>query len=287
MRMETEIYSEITRILGEGGRAALATVIASEDSTPGKPGFKMLVRDDGSTLGTVGGGALEAEVVRAAREVIAQGRSVLLTLGLGKEGLANIGMLCGGAVQVFVEFIGRGPRAVIFGAGHVGLAIGRVAQEAGFWVTLVDDREEFALAEAARFADEVVCKGLEEAAREVAFDDETYVVIVTRGHAHDLEVLRECLRKPDKPAYIGMIGSRKKVASTFDTLRREGVPAERLAEVNAPVGLAIGARTPGEIGVSVVAEMIARRRGAKGPYPEGKYLDGAPSSGEPCPEHLR
>lgn len=277
MRMEMEIYSEITRILAEGRRAALATIIASEDATPGKPGFKMLVRDDGSTLGTVGGGVLEAEVARAAREVIAQGRSVLLNLGLGKEGLANIGMLCGGAVQVYVEFIGKGPRAVIFGAGHVGLAVGRVAREAGFWVTLVDDREEFALAEEARFADEVVCRNLEEAAREIDLGDETYVVIVTRGHAHDLEVLRQCLRKKERPAYIGMIGSRKKVASTFDVLRHEGISEERLLEVNAPVGLAIGARTPGEIGVSVVAEMIARRRGAEGPYPECRHLDGLES----------
>lgn len=282
-----EIYGEITRMLQEGRRSALVTVISSEDSTPGKPGFKMLVRDDGSTLGTVGGGVLEAEVIHAARDVIAQGRSVLLNLGLGKEGLANIGMLCGGAVQVYVEFVGKGPRAVIFGAGHVGLAIGRVAREAGFWVTLVDDREEFALGEAARFADETACKALEEAAREIDFDEETYVVIVTRGHAHDLEVLRECLRKPTRPAYIGMIGSRKKVASTFDTLRQEGVPAERLAEVHAPVGLAIGAVTPGEIGVSVVAEMIARRRGARGPFPEGRHLNGVPSPGTPCPEDLR
>jgi xanthine dehydrogenase accessory factor len=158
------------------------------------------------------------------------------------------------------EFIESDPPLVIFGGGHVGRSVALCAAAAGFGVTVVDDRAEFANSGRFPGVKTVVCDVLDRAADSVAVTGKSYVVIVTRGHRHDEAILRSCL--PSNPRYIGMIGSRRKVALTFGRLEGEGVPKERLATVHAPIGLPIGARTAEEIGVSVVAELIAVRRSA-------------------------
>ena len=250
------IYKEIARLIDEGRRAALATVIATQASSPGLPGFKMLVFPDGATLGTVGGGALEARIIREARDALAGGTPRLVELELAPGAQDNLGMICGGTARVYIEPIVPRPRVYVFGAGHVGAAVAHIATVAGFSVVVVDDRPEFADREKL-VADEVVVSDLGGAARTVPMDAGTYVVIVTRGHAHDREVLAECLRRRPRPSYIGMIGSRSKVRATFDALLGEGFSQEDVACVDAPIGLDIGAETAQEIAVAIVAEMIS------------------------------
>jgi len=249
------IYKAIARLIDEGGRGALATVIATEGSSPGLPGFKMLVFPGGATLGTVGGGALEARIIREAEDALASGRPRLVEVELAPGTQDNLGMICGGTATVYIEPIVPRPRAVVFGAGHVGAAVAHIATVAGFSVVVVDDRPEFADREKL-VADEVVVSDLGEAARAVRMDAGTYVVIVTRGHAHDRRVLAECLRRDPRPCYIGMIGSRSKVRATFDALLGEGFSQEDVACVHAPIGLDIGAQTAQEIAVAIVAQMI-------------------------------
>jgi len=238
------IYKAIARLIDEGGRGALATVIATEGSSPGLPGFKMLVFPGGATLGTVGGGALEARIIREAEDALASGRPRLVEVELAPGTQDNLGMICGGTATVYIEPIVPRPRAVVFGAGHVGAAVAHIATVAGFSVVVVDDRPELADREKL------------EAARAVRMDAGTDGVIVTRGHAHDRRVLAECLRRDPRPCYIGMIGSRSKVRATFDALLGEGFSQEDVACVHAPIGLDIGAQTAQEIAVAIVAQMI-------------------------------
>ncbi|MDI7247470.1 MAG: XdhC family protein [Bacillota bacterium] len=254
------VYKEIARIIDEGRRAALATVIATQASSPGLPGFKMLVFPDGSALGTVGGGALEARIIREAQDALTEDAPRLVEVELAPGTQDSLGMICGGVARVYIEPIAPRPRVVVFGAGHVGAAVAHVATVAGFRAVVVDDRPEFADRERL-VADEVTVSDLPDAARSVHMDSSTYVVIVTRGHAFDREVLAECLRRKPRPAYIGMIGSRSKVRATFDALLGEGLSQEDVACVHAPVGLDIGAKTAQEIAVAIVAEMIAVKNG--------------------------
>jgi xanthine dehydrogenase accessory factor len=249
------IYKAIAALIDEGGSAALATVIATQASSPGLPGFKMLVFADGATFGTVGGGALEARIIREALDALAEGRPRLVEVELAPGTQDSLGMICGGTATVYIEPIAPRPRAVVFGAGHVGAAVAHIATVAGFSAVVVDDRPEFADRERL-VADDVVVSDLGEAARKVPMDARTYVVIVTRGHAHDREVLAECLRRRPRPAYVGMIGSRSKVRATFEALLKEGFSQEDVAFVHAPIGLDISARTAQEIAVAIVAEMI-------------------------------
>lgn len=250
------IYKEIARLIDEGRHAALATVIMTEGSSPGLPGFKMLVFPDGTSLGTVGGGALEAKIIREAMEALAEDSPRLIEAQLAPGAQDSLGMVCGGLARVYIEPIIPRPRVVVFGAGHVGAAVAHIASVAGFRVVVVDDRPEFADPEKV-VADEVVVSGFSEAARDVPVDANTYVVIVTRGHAHDREVLARCLGREPHPAYIGMIGSKAKVRATFDALLSEGFSEEDVARVHAPIGLDIGAGSAQEIAVAIVAEIIA------------------------------
>lgn len=255
----TVIYKEIAQLIDEGRRAALATVVSTEASSPGLPGFKMLVFPDGSSLGTVGGGALEARTIREAIEAITEDTPRLVEAKLAPGDEDSLGMICGGVARVYIEPITSRPKLVVFGAGHVGAAVAHIATIAGFRVVVIDDRPEFADREKV-VADETIVSGFSEAARDVPMDASTYVVIVTRGHVHDREVLAGCLRREPRLAYIGMIGSRAKVRATFDALLKEGFSQEDLTRVHAPVGIEIGAESAQEIAVSIVAEIIAARK---------------------------
>ncbi len=262
------VFKEIARLIDEGRRAALATVISTQASSPGLPGFKMLVLPDGASIGTVGGGALEARIIREAGEVLADDSPRLVEVELAPDARDSVGMICGGVARVYIEPIAPRPRLVVFGAGHVGAAVAHIATVAGFRVVVVDDRPEFADPEKL-VAEEVVVSGFEDAARDLPMEAGTSAVIVTRGHAHDREVLAGCLRRRPRPAYIGMIGSKTKVRSTFDSLLSEGFSKEDLAGVRAPIGLDIGARSAQEIAVAIVAEIIAVRAGRMRVEPQG------------------
>lgn len=226
--------------------------------------MKQLIAEDGSVYGTVGGGCVEADVYDAAMEVLRTGNPRLLEFSLTEKGLPGGGLVCGGTVKVFVEPI-LTPVVYLFGAGHVSLAVSRVAACAGFRVVVLDDRAAFADPERFPDASQVeVLPSFDQALSNVALTLDAYLVIVTRGHQHDELVLRQVLAEP--VAYLGLIGSRAKLARLLGKLESEGVDPEKLARVRGPIGLDIGARSPEEIAVAIVAEMVAVRQGV---FPQG------------------
>jgi len=336
------LFDEAARLAGGAGRGAFATVVARRGSLPMSATAKMLVRADGARWGTVGGGCLEGELTEIALDVGTHGQPALVERHLNADLAGDIGLTCGGTVELFVEpvyphpalaALYRGaavvvaeqrtavcvtalpwssvpakvlvvdgaivagelgpdsetalslaseasetarrarlgareavvdpivasPRLVVFGGGHVGFHVARVARLAGFRVTVMDDRAEYANRD--RFPGcQVIAGPYHEVRSLVALSRDAFVVITTRGHEHDAVVLEQVLADP--PRYVGMIGSRRKAALTLRALAARGVPADYLARVRSPVGLAIGADTPGEIAVSIVAQLVAERRGA-------------------------
>lgn len=253
-----DIFEEIIRLRRLGQKCALATIVQVRGSIPSYESAKLLVREDGSIVGTVGGGCVEAEVWTAAREVIETERPKHLTFNLGQDAAYDNGLICGGQLNIFIEPVIPQPRAIIFGAGHISKGLAKVITLAGFSTTVVDDREQFANRDRFPEADEVLAGEYEEIFPTLSVHENTYLVIVTRGHRDDMRVLRWALDTPAR--YVSMIGSKRKVISVIRELEREGIPRERFERVHAPMGLDIGAITPEEIAVSVAAEMIAVRR---------------------------
>ena len=253
------LYAEITRLREAGDPCALCTIVKTQGSTPGKATMKMLVRRDGSFVGTVGGGCLEAEVLEAALESMRDEMPRTLTFSLNERDYPDSGLLCGGQVEIFVEPICE-PRLVLFGGGHVSAAIAKLARSVGFHVTVGDDREAFANPERHPEAHETRCAPFDELARAIAPAEDHYLIAVSRGHDQDGDVLFALHRSGCQPRYLGMIGSRAKRVQVFERLEAKGVPRSFLERVQTPMGLPIGARTHEEIAVSVVAEMIRVRR---------------------------
>ena len=254
----TDIYEEIVRLRREGRKAALATIVNVRGSIPSFATAKMLVRDDGSILGTIGGGCVEAEVWQAAREVIEQERPRSLTFNLNQNPKYDVGLVCGGTLEVFVEPVLPPGLLYIFGAGHVARNLYEVARIAGFEVVVVDDRESYASRERFPLAKEIYAEEFGEVLAKLDPNENSYLVIVTRGHRDDMRVLRWAV--DTRARYIGMIGSKRKVIAVYRELENQGVAHEKLERVHAPVGLDIGAITPEEIAVAIVGELIAIRR---------------------------
>ena len=255
-----DVFEELVRLRKLGQKCALATIVEVGGSIPSFQSAKLLVREDGSMVGTVGGGCVEAQVFTAAREAMETGRPKLLNFNLGQDAAYESGLICGGQVDIFVEPILPQPRALIFGAGHISKSLSKVASLAGFATCVIDDRESYANRERFPEADEVLAGEYEEVFPRLAVNEGSYLIIVTRGHRDDLRVLRQAATTPAR--YVAMIGSKRKVISVVKELEKEGVPREALERIHAPMGLEIGAVTPEEIAVSVVAEMIAVRRNA-------------------------
>jgi xanthine dehydrogenase accessory factor len=250
-----DIYEEAARMQRDGLGGVIATVIASGGSTPRGAGAKMIVYADGKTLGSVGGGAVESSVIERALTMIGSDEPALLSFDLDDE----TGMICGGRLDVFLEPLVAGPRVLVVGGGHVGLAVARVAKDAGFRIEVVDDRPEMVSDERFPFADRRLVGGVELLEGVLEVDGSAFVVVVTRGHRFDREWVEALAGR--WPAYLGMIGSLEKVQRTFRQLAESGVDERLIRSIYAPVGLDIGAETPEEIAVSVVAEMIAVRHG--------------------------
>jgi xanthine dehydrogenase accessory factor len=257
-----DLYEEVVRLRAEGERAVLATVVRAQGSTPREAGAKMLVYEDGSIRETIGGGSLEAAVIREALDTLAAGEPRLVHHDLTGPEASDVGMICGGALDVFLEPILSDPKVFLFGGGHVSLPVARLSKRVGFRVAVIDNRPEFASRERFPEADEVVIEEFSSAFKKLKIDGESYAVILTRGHVYDQEVLEWALGTEAR--YIGMIGSRKKVQAIFRNLREKGIPEEKLAAVHSPIGLDIGALTPEEIAVSIVAELIRERRKGRG-----------------------
>jgi xanthine dehydrogenase accessory factor len=236
------------------------TIVRAQGSTPQRTGAKMLVFADGRTVGTIGGGCYENDAFWKAREAIGSGRSALLHYELNDDFAQENGLVCGGRMDVHIDPLAPDPRLYIIGAGHVGWHLGRMAADAGFRIHVIDDREKFANRERFPSASEVVAEPIPEWLERVDLPTSAFVVIVTRGHVHDLDALRALVGRELK--YVGLIGSRAKVARIYSALAAEGIPLETLERVHAPIGLDLGAVTPAEIAVSILAELIAVRRGA-------------------------
>jgi xanthine dehydrogenase accessory factor len=250
-----DIYEEILRLKKEGRSSAIATIVQCIGSSPQKEGAKMLVRDDGSILGTLGGGCIEAEIVQACRQAMKDGRPLTIPFELTER---HGGLVCGGKVLVYIEPVIPEPHVIIVGAGHVGKALSKVARFSGFRVTVVDDREEYANRDNLPDAHEVVVTGFNIVFSNVPVDTNTFIVIATRGHNHDLDSLKAAVKT--EAGYIGLLGSKRKKALLFKTLKDEGFSQVDIDRVITPVGLPIGSVTPEEIAISIIAQMIKYRR---------------------------
>ena len=253
-----DLYDEIVRLRGLGQKCAVATIVQVNGSIPSFESAKILVREDGSFMGTVGGGCVEAEVWNAAREVIETEKPRHLSFSLGQDAAYDEGLICGGQLNIFVEPVIPQPRAFIFGGGHVSKGISKIATLAGFSTSIIDNREAFANKERFPEAEATYAEEYEDVFPKLPVNSSSYIIIVTRGHRDDMRVLRWAVNTPAK--YIAMIGSKRKTISVVHELEKEGISREAFDKVFAPMGLEIGAEMPEEIAISVVAEMIAIRR---------------------------
>jgi xanthine dehydrogenase accessory factor len=254
------VYEATLEAIRQNQPACVLTVIEARGSTPREVGAKMLLRADGSTVGTIGGGALEASAIADAEAALNDGISRVTEYSLrGRE--QDLGV-CGGTAKVFIEVLRLKPTLLIAGGGHVAQPLAQFGHLLGFRTVVVDDRPDFV--ERARFphADELVVTPFESLLEKVAITPQTFVAIVTHGHQFDTVVLRQVVTSA--AAYIGMIGSRKKVRTVFEQLLSEGVPKEKLAQVYAPVGLRTRGQTPAEIALSIMAEIVLVQHGGTG-----------------------
>jgi xanthine dehydrogenase accessory factor len=251
-----EVLRTAGRWLAEGRKICIATIIRREGSAPREVGAKMVISSDGRGAGTIGGGGAENAILERMRLALDDGRPAVIDLDLSGKS-EDLDSLCGGSISVFIEPMGEAKRLVIIGAGHVGIALAGIAHESGFTVTLADDRAD-------RLEDPAIARGVETVCaspdeyESLAIARSTFVVICTRGHELDKAWLKSIVRL--EPRYLGMLGSKHKAESIFDALEDQGVNREMLMKVRTPVGLDIGALTPVEIAVSIVAELISEWR---------------------------
>jgi len=253
-----DIYQEIVRIKAEGEEAALVTIVTTTGSTPREEGAKMLVKADGSILGTIGGGNLEAQVIEEAIKVIGQGKPKRIHIGLTAKEVEEEGMLCGGELEVFIEPILTTPTLYIFGGGHISLTLAKMGKLLGFKIAVIDDRAEFANPDRFPEAEIILADDFTKSFPKLKIDKSSYIVIVTRNHQYDDIVLEWAVGTQAK--YIGMIGSKTKNRAIFSHLLAKGISKELLDRVHAPIGLEIHAQTPEEIAVSILAEIVKVRR---------------------------
>ena len=255
------IYMRLHELVLKNQEMVVATIVDTAGSTPGRRAFKMIVLPDGSTEGTVGGGALEEMVCKRARQCLEEGRNHFEELNLEK-----IGMQCGGQVKIFYEYMAKQKNFYIFGGGHICQAMTPIAAAAGFTVNIVDNRKEITDAALHPQAKKVTCGEYREVIPQLEIKSPCAALVVSHKHIHDGEILRELLLRNEEFDYIGMIGSRKKVRGIFEKLIAEGISKSKIDRVYSPVGIDIGADTPFEIAISIMAEMIALEKGKNVPH---------------------
>ncbi|MEW5921900.1 MAG: XdhC/CoxI family protein [Bacillota bacterium] len=254
-----DLYAELLKRVEREETVALVTVIETSGSAPGKAGFKMLVDSAGNTLGTVGGGLVEATVIRDALESIRERKSRVCSYKLDRDKAGGIGMICGGEASVFIDVIAAPETLLIAGAGHVAQPLAAMGAILGFKVVVIDDREDFCNSERFPTAARCLVGDIGEMLAAAEITPNTYIVIITRGHAYDQKALEQTINT--NAAYVGMIGSKKKVQTVFKDLRQKGFDESKIARVYAPIGMDIGAKTAEEIAVSIMAEIIAHKYG--------------------------
>ncbi|MEW6170374.1 MAG: XdhC/CoxI family protein [Candidatus Omnitrophota bacterium] len=245
------LLSKIDKYLASNKNFALLTVVDAIGSTPRKIGAKMILFSDGVILGTIGGGKIEYEALKDAKHFLMKKKSELKEYYLDKKH----GALCGGSMKVFIETFSPDKKLIIVGAGHIGIALYKLAIVLNFKIIVMDARKEFLNKTRFPEADKIILGNPSKKISKVNIDKNTYIVILTHSHKHDYEVLKKVINLDAR--YIGMIGSYKKVKEVLDRLNKEGVKKELLKNVSAPIGLNLGAETPEEIALSILAEIIA------------------------------
>jgi xanthine dehydrogenase accessory factor len=262
--MTHSFYEKLAELLKEHPTLAVATVIETEGSSPRDTAAKMIVFPDGSIYGSVGGGALEQCVIADATCALKDGDSFTKTYELGDEGTGGIGQICGGTTSVYVDIIRAPDTVLLCGGGHIAQALAPMAAALGMNLIVVDERDEFASRERFPWAVKVLHAKLSDPTLQDLVTPSTYVVIFTHSHELDKEALRNFAST--EAAYVGMIGSTKKVTTIMRDLKAEGVPAKTLNRVYSPIGLDIGAETPAEIAISILSEIIhVKRKGSPSP----------------------
>jgi xanthine dehydrogenase accessory factor len=274
-----DIYEQIVELRRQGRRGAVATITSVSGSIPSFKTAKMLVRDDGSIVGTIGGGCVEADVWQAAREVMESEKPRTLKFDLNQDPKYDTGLVCGGTLEIFIEPVLPPALLYIFGAGHVAHNLCKTAALSGFDVIVTDDRSSYATQERFPGAREVHALEFDDATRNLEPNESSYIVIVTRGHRDDMRLLRWAVQTRSR--YVGMIGSKRKVITISKALQEEGLPAHLFDRVHAPVGIDIGAVTPEEIAIAITAELIAIRRHATASLPYLSWFKGARETNSP------
>ena len=254
-----EIYQELVNVISKGERVVLATVISSRGSAPRKAGAKMLIKKDSTFIGSVGGGGVEQQVREKAIEVMNSGEPQIVHFDLSGKG-ERAAMICGGLMDVFLEPILSPETLYLFGAGHISQSTAAMGKMLGFQVVVIDPRPEYNNSDRFPDADSLIVEGYDSAFSKLNVDKDSYIVIYTTGHVLDEQCLRFAVGT--KAKYIGMIGSKKKVMEVKERLLQKGVSQQQLDRVYAPIGIEIGAETPQEIAISILAEIIKVKRGS-------------------------
>lgn len=265
--MNEEVFRAVNEAFERGESAALVTIIRTQGSTPQRVGAKMLVYPDGRTVGTIGGGCYENDAFWKARRALESRKPMVAKYELADDLAEESGLICGGQMEVYIDPLEASPHLYLVGAGHVAYHLGQLATPAGFRLHVIDDREKFSNAERFPNAIEVAVDDIPAWLEKTDLPPSAYVVILTRGHRHDLDALRALAIRPLR--YLGLIGSKAKVARLHEALREEGVTVAHPDRLHAPVGLDIGAITPQEIAVSILAELIAVKYGKLGAGSDG------------------
>lgn len=259
--MDQELINALAELTAQGKSGALCTVVKTKGSTPRKEGSKMLVYPDGSIVGTVGGGEVEGRVITRAQEITQSGKPEILSFDLVDPGEGDPGV-CGGVLDVFIEPLQVPLQLIIVGGGHVGREVVRLAHWLGYRVILHDDREEFCTPESAPEADRYLVGDIQRLPEEVDLDSRSVVVMATRNMGIDTQGLPGILEH--HPAYVGVIGSRRRWKLTREALLEDGISEELVDQVHAPIGLDLNAETPEEIALSIMAEVVMFQQGGKG-----------------------
>ena len=252
----TDIYQEILSIISEGKNAALATVVASKGSVPRHPGSRMIVIPDKTIIGTIGGGTLESEVINRALEIIKSREAVLQSYGLIPKDKKGIGMTCGGNVTVFIEPIKGKERLLIVGAGHISVPLAEFANRLGFHVTVAEDRKEFLDKKRFPKADKIQHVPVKNIKKFIDSERLEYVALINRNSACDADWLDAILNKKEA-VYVGCIGSRMRVRTVKEQLLKRGLSKTLYENLYSPIGIEIGAESPEEIAISILAEIIS------------------------------
>ena len=253
--MEGKILKAVSSAVEKGIETAVVTVLEVKGSSPGKEGSMMAVFSDGSILGTVGGGALEYEFIQEALKAIKENKSCEKSFELTEKG--SLHMKCGGFVRAYIKVFAKREKLLIMGGGHLGAELYTLGKFLNKYVVVFDDREEFANRERFPEADEIILGKMKETVKNYSIDENSYIIIVTRGHENDKECLKAILDKKVSPKYIGMVGSRGKVLSTYKELLDEGYLKEELKKIYSPIGLDISSSEPKEIALGIMAEITA------------------------------